>query len=260
MTTILANRPRCVGLALSLCVMWVSGLAVAQQAPRPAPPIPAEQKVGKSPDPRNFEGVWFTGGYDRTYRQLDRSEPPFNAATRKEWLRHIQAEKDGTPIGDAPTRCYPHGVPRLVASPYPVQFIQTPGLITILHEVSHNIRYVHMNQKPPANVKPSFLGYSVGHWEEDTLVIETTALNTRTRIDEEGIVHSDKLKVTEYIRKIEDGQRIEDIIHIEDPGSFIKPWDARRYFNWRPDLHLTEYICEENNRNVPNESGFTTAK
>ena len=90
MTTILANRPRCLGVALSLCVLWVSGLAVAQQAPRPAPPIPPEQKVGKSPDPRNLEGVWFTGGYDRTYKQLDRSEPPFNAATRKEWLRHHQ--------------------------------------------------------------------------------------------------------------------------------------------------------------------------
>ena len=92
MTTILAYRSRSTVLALSLCMMWTSGLAMAQQAARAAPPIPPEQKVGKSPDPRNLEGVWFTNGYDRTYRQLDRSEPPFNAATRKEWLRHIQTQ------------------------------------------------------------------------------------------------------------------------------------------------------------------------
>lgn len=260
MTILHATRVRRAISLLTVSLVSLAGVAAAQQAPRPAPPIPPEQKVGKSPDPRNIEGVWFTGGYDRTYKQLDRSEPPFNAATRKEWLRHIQAEKDGTPIGDAPTRCYPHGVPRLIASPYPIQIIQTPGLITILHEVGHNIRYIYMDQKAPANAKPSFLGHSVGRWVEDTLVVETTALNTRTRIDEEGIVHSGKLKVTEYIRKVDDGQRLENIIHIDDPDSFIKPWDARRNFNWRPDLHLTEYICEENNRNVPNERGFTTAK
>lgn len=260
MTILHATRVRRAISLLTVSLVSLAGVAAAQQAPRPAPPIPPEQKVGKSPDPRNIEGVWFTGGYDRTYKQLDRSEPPFNAATRKEWLRHIQAEKDGTPIGDAPTRCYPHGVPRLIASPYPIQIIQTPGLITILHEVGHNIRYIYMDQKAPANATPSFLGHSVGRWVEDTLVVETTALNTRTRIDEEGIVHSGKLKVTEYIRKVDDGQRLENIIHIDDPDSFIKPWDARRNFNWRPDLHLTEYICEENNRNVPNERGFTTAK
>lgn len=241
-------------VALSLVAV---GVANAQQAERP---VPAAQKVGKSADPQNIEGVWYTRGYDRTYRQLDKSEPPFLPAARTEWLRHIQAEKDGNPIGDAPTRCYPHGVPRIVASPYPIQILQTPGLITILHEVGHNIRYVYMDQPHPKGVKPSFLGHSTGHWEGDTLVVDTVALNTRTRIDEEGISHSDQLHMTERYRKINGGQQLENIMTIEDPVNFARPWQARRNFDWRPDLRLSEYVCEENNRNVPNEQGFTTAK
>jgi hypothetical protein len=256
------NPGRVLGAALGLCAVLLQAAmpAWAQRPPLPDRPVPPEQKVGKSPDPHNLEGVWYTRGYDRTYRQLDRSEPPFNPAGRTEWLRHIQAEKDGNPIGDAPTRCYPHGVPRLVASPYPIQIIQTPGMLTILHEVGHNIRYVYMDQDHPKNPKLSFLGHSVGHWDGDTLVVDTIGFNDRTRIDEEGITHSLKLHMVERYRKINEGQVLENIMTIEDPEIFTKTWQARRNFDWRPDLRLSEYICEENNRNVPNAQGFTTAK
>ena len=70
-----------------------------------------------SPDPHNITGVWWTKGYDRTYRTLDGQLPPFTPAGRAEWDRHIAAEKAGHPIADAPTRCLPHGIPRLMASP-----------------------------------------------------------------------------------------------------------------------------------------------
>jgi hypothetical protein len=231
----------------------LSGLAPAQAA---SPP----QVFQISPDARNFEGVWWTRGYDRTYRQLDKSLPPFNAAGRAEWDRHVAAEKAGNPIGDAPTRCYPHGIPRMVASPYPIHILQTPGLVTLLHEVGHNIRYIHMDQQHPANLKPSFLGHSVGRWEGDTLVVDTIGFNDRTQVDEEGIVHGKKLHVVERYRKIDGGKTLEDIITIEDPDFFTAPWQARRTFIWRPDVRVSEYICEENNRNTPNEAGFTTAK
>ena len=221
----------------------------------------AEKQVfAKSADPRNFEGVWWTRGYDRTYRQLDKSLPPFNAVGKAEWERHVAAEKAGTPIGDAPTRCYPHGIPRMMASPYPIQIIQTPGMLTILHEVGHNIRYIYMDQDHPKNVKPSFLGHSVGRWEGDTLVIDTVAFNDRTRIDEEGIVHSTRLHMVERLRKIDNGNSIENLMTIEDPAYFTQPWQARRTYIWRPDIRLAEYVCEENNRNEPDAQGFTVAK
>ena len=153
------------------------------------------------------------------------------AAGKAEWERHVAAEKAGTPIGDAPTRCYPHGIPRMMASPYPIQIIQTPGMLTMLHEVGHNIRYIYMDQQHPKKLKPSFLGHSIGHWEGDTLVIDTVGFNDRTRIDEEGIVHSDKLHMVERLRKIDNGNAIENLMTIEDPAYFTQPWQARRTYH-----------------------------
>ncbi|MEO6341201.1 MAG: hypothetical protein ABIO39_14255 [Caulobacteraceae bacterium] len=227
-------------------------LAGAGQAAAPLKP--------PSADPREITGVWWTKGYDRTYRTLDGQLPPFTPAGRAEWERHVQAEKDGRPIADAPTRCLPHGVPRLMASPYPIQILQTPGQITFLHEVAHNVRIIHMDEAHPANLDPNYLGHSVGHWEGDTLVVDTVGLNDKTQIDEEGITHSDRLHVVERFRKINSGAALEDLITMEDPVTFVRPWTARRVYEWRPDTRIMEYVCEENNRNEVDATGAVLAR
>jgi len=215
----------------------------------------------KSPGgPRDLDGVWYTRGYDRTYRQLDKSMPPFTERGQREWDEHIRQEKAGTPIADASTQCKPHGVPRIMASPYPIQIIAAPGEINIVHEVGHNQRIIYLDQPHPANPKRTYLGHSVGHWEGDTLVVDTTAYNTNTMVDEEGIGHSEQLHVVERIRKVEDGKRLEDLMTIEDPVYFTKPWQAVRLYDYRPDTDILEYVCEENNRNAPGADGKTTAK
>ena len=96
-----------------------------------------------------------------------------------------------------------HGTPRVMNSPYPLQIIQTKGKTTIVHEVNHNVRHIYMDEPLPASVTPSFLGTSAGHWEGDTLVVETRGVDDRTWIDEVGIIHGKQMKVTERIRKIE---------------------------------------------------------
>jgi hypothetical protein len=220
----------------------------------------AAKPAASSADPRDIAGVWWTKGYDRRYRTLDGQLPPFTPAGKAEWDRHIQAEKDGKPIADAPTRCFPHGIPRLMASPYPIQIIQSPGQITFVHEVGHNIRLIYMDEAHPKDLDKTFLGHSVGRWEGDTLVVDTVALNDRTQIDEEGITHSDKLHVVERFRKINGGTQLENLITIEDPETFTRPWTTRRTYEWRPDIRLMEYVCEENNRNEPDHTGVTVAK
>ena len=154
---------------------------------------------------------------------------PLEAASRQ---HHLDMEKAGTPIADAPTQCFPHGMPRLMASPYPIQFVYAPGLITILHEVAHNVRYIHMDGKPaPADTPRTLLGYSVGHWEGNTLVIVTDHFNDRTQIDEESLSHGLKLKVTEHITKFTNkygGVELRNLITIDDPDHFTKPWTAER--------------------------------
>jgi hypothetical protein len=229
-------------------------------------------KIPAPTDPRDFSGVWWTRGYDRTFRPVtdrpmrpDQSASllpmtPVEAASRQ---HHLDMEKAGTPIADAPTQCFPHGVPRLIASPYPVEFVYAPGLITLLHEVAHNVRFIHLDGKPaPADTPRSFLGYSAGHWEGNTLVIVTDHFNDRTQIDEESLSHGLQLKVTERMTKFTNkygGVEIRDLITIEDPEHFTKPWTAERLFPWRGDIHLAEYSCEENNRNAP-VNGIAVAK
>jgi len=234
---------------------------------------PAEWSKNPAPqDPRDFSGVWWTRGYDRTFRPV--TDPPLSPAAAVKFLpltaaeaanrqHHLDMEKAGTPIADAPTQCFPHGIPRLIASPYPIQYVYSPGLITILHETAHNVRFIHMDGKPaPANTQRTFLGYSVGHWEGNTLVIFTDHFNDRTQIDEEALSHGLKLTVTEHITKFTNGSggvELRNRFTIDDPDHFTHPWTAERTFPWRGDIRIAEYSCEENNRNAP-KNGITVAK
>ncbi len=256
------STPGTLALLNLLACVPVSGTLAAATAPDSPPPA----------DPRDFSGVWWTRGYDRTFRPVtDPPLPPaqsarllpFTANEASSWQHHLDMEKAGTPIADAPTQCFPHGVPRLIASPYPVQFVYSPGLITLLHETAHNVRYIHMDGKPaPRDTPRTFLGYSVGHWEGNTLVVFTDHFNDRTQIDEEGLSHGLKLSVTERITKVTQpagGVELRDRITIEDPDHFTAPWTAQRRFAWRGDIRIAEYSCEENNRNAP-KNGITVAK
>jgi hypothetical protein len=280
-------------LATSGLLFMTSPVAQAQEGEGPptagprTPPTPeqiaarekraAEQSAewNRNPapsDPRDFSGVWWTRGYDRTFRPVtDHPMPPDQSAKllpltpleAKSRAHHLYMESIGKPIADAPTQCFPHGIPRLMASPYPIQFVYSPGLITILHEVAHNVRYIHMDGKPPPpNTPRTFLGYSVGHWEGDTLVIVTDHYNGRTQIDEESLSHGLKLKTTERFTKFTNkygGVELRNLITIEDPDHYTRPWTTERTYPWRGDIRIQEYSCEENNRNAP-ENGITVAK
>src|SRR6185295_17727592 len=125
-----------------------------------------------SSDPHDIDGVWWTKGYDRNFRPIEGQLPPFTERGKREWERNVKADEAGTPVADAPTGCLPHGIPRLLASPYPIQIITPPDQMTWAHEVKRNQRYIYLNEEQPKSVKPTYLGHSVGHWEGDTLVID----------------------------------------------------------------------------------------
>ena len=245
----------------AICFLLLGALAaaVAFAAQSDVVEGPLIRPAASSKDPRDLSGVWFIRLYNRQINSTLGRIPPFTEHGKAEWDKRVKAEKDGTPIADASAYCWPHGVPRVMNSPYPIQIIQTAGETTIVHEVAHNIRHIYMDQPHPQNLQLSFLGDSVGHWEGDELVIDTVGLNDRTWIDEVGVIHGKQLHVVERIRKIEDGHALENIIRIEDPEFFKQPWYARITYAWRPDLRLSEYVCEENNRNMP-EAGHTVAK
>ncbi len=135
-----------------------------------------------------------------------------------------------------------------MASPYPIQIDYLPNEIVILHEVAHNVRYIHMDQKAaPANTPLTYMGYSVGRWQGNTLVIDTDHFNDKTQVDEESLSHGLKLQVHEEITKFTNkygGVELRNLITISDPDHYTHPWTAERLYPWRGDVKVTEYTCE----------------
>ena len=221
-----------------------------------APPTLGEPGLrdAKMPDSvPNISGVWQVRGFDRRTKPADGSETPWQPWAQKIFEERAAAEKAGKPMFDPTAACLPSGMPRLIASPYPVEIVQTPDKTVFLYEAQHLFRVVHMNAEHPRKVEPSFMGHAVGKWDGDTLVIDTVGLVKTTQIDEGGTMHSDALHVVERIRRVDKG--LEILFTIDDPKAFTKSWTAKRTWIWRPDVRLLEYVCEENNRNAPDDTG-----
>ena len=222
---------------------------------RAAPPGSAPP----NPDPHDFEGVWQVQGYEYLLGPEPGVPPPLKDKYMKLLEQRIRAKNRGTPEADTETQCLGHGMPRVMESPYPIEIVQTPGRITILHEVAHELRTIYMNRPHPKHPRVTFNGDSVGHWEGDTLVVDTIAIDPRSFIDDEGSSHSGKEHVIERFHKIDGGAEIALTITVEDPVTLEHPYSYKRIYHWRPDIRPQEYVCEENNRNAP-VNGITVAK
>ena len=222
-------------------------------------PVKPRPGAPPNPDPKNFEGVWWLRGYE----YLLGPEPGVPAPLKPQYIellkKRIREKNAGVPETDTSTACFPHGMPRLMESPYPIEIVQTPGRVTFLHEVAHEIRRIYLDQPQPKTLKDTFLGHSVGHWEGDTLVVDTIGINDKSFIDDEGEAHSNKEHLTERYRKIDGGRQIELIMTVDDPVTLEHPYSYKRFYEWRPDVRPAEYVCEENNRNAP-VNGVTVAK
>jgi hypothetical protein len=167
------------------------------------------------------------------------------------WAEKVYKEHKGALSKDDPEAlCLPPGVPRMSTTPYPWTIVQTPKLIVIVYEGGAHIwRKIFMDGRAhDPNAVETWLGDSTGHWEGDTLVVETVGQNDKTWLDEAGIPHSSDMKVIERIRR-PDMAHLEIEHTIDDPKTFSKPWK----FTTHPTLlngELIEYICQENNRDV----------
>jgi hypothetical protein len=122
------------------------------------------------------------------------------------------------------SRCWATGVPTYLLNPGgPTFFVQTPEKVTMIWQMDHQVRHIYLDVPHSANPKPSWYGESVGHYEGDTLVVDTIGQNTETFVDNYRTPHSDKLHVVERFRLIEDGKGLEAEVTMEDPATFIRP-------------------------------------
>ncbi len=156
--------------------------------------------------------------------------------------RAILAEFD--PIEDAPlANCAPKGMPYIMSQPYPIEFVEQDDTILLRIEEYDLVRVIHMTSAAPADEQPpSLLGYSVGRWEDDTLVVETTSVNY-PYFNESGIPQSGGGEYIERINAAEDGSRLEYEITITDPATFTEPLVFEKSWVWLSNVTVEPYDC-----------------
>lgn len=146
------------------------------------------------------------------------------------------------------TRCLPFGLPLMDAAPFPIKITQAQGEIILLYEHDTQFRQVFLDgRKLPADPLPSWLGYSVGKWDGDALVVDTIGLNDKSWLDAFGHPHSDEMRVTErFLRK--DFGHMEIAVTVTDLKMYTRPFTVKLPMRLMPDTELFEHICTENEK------------
>jgi hypothetical protein len=173
----------------------------------------------------------------------------------KPWAAKLYAERQENYGRDRPSgRCLPHSVTDFDALFTPKKFIQTPGLVILLFEAYHSYRQIFTDGRSlPSRLDPAWFGYSIGKWEGDTLVVETTGLNEQTWLDDGGHPHSDALHITERFRRRDFGH-MDVQVTIDDAKTYDKPWTVTIPWEYLPDTELLDWVCE-NNKDVEHMVG-----
>jgi len=228
--------------ATLIAVLTISLLPVSAQAETP-----------------DISGTWWATEYHAGIQLVGGGDLPLTAAGKVAFETNVAGLKDGSITDEARKFCVPDGLPRVLATPYPFEIIQAPpGQITIIHELNHQIRIVAMDKPMPGEKElttfPFYNGHSVGHFEGDTLVIETAGFNGKTFIDATGAPHTDEMRTTERLRRIGPTQ-LEDVIAVHDPAYYSKDWQARFVYNQRDDVRLEDYVCGEPHRDISSVAG-----
>jgi len=236
-------------LAMILCVTSISLTAQWPNHPTTGLPRTADGKPNLSaPAPRSADGkpdlsgVWAVRNGNALFYITSDLKPeemrPWAAALYKERESNFRKDTDGI-------ACRPPGPKAGIGvGNFPVKVVQTPNLVVMLYEYQTLFRQVFTDGRAlPQDANPTWMGYSVGHWEGDSLLVTTAGYNDRTTLDLAGHPHTEALRVTErYHRR--DAGHLDLQVTFEDPKSYTRPWTVPVQFDLVPDGDLIEYICE----------------
>ena len=173
-------------------------------------------------------------------------QPPFTALGAERW-RTVDTSKDPTGI------CLPAGPSRGFTAPFPFLLVQHADAVSILFEYQATWRAIHLDGRghpDDVNEYPYFMGHSLGRWEGDTLVVDTTGIDERSWLDTAGHEHSAKLRLTERFTKT-GADTMQWVVTYDDPVFFTRPWSITRTFTrGKAGDRLLPYTCNENNKDV----------
>lgn len=236
--------------AAGAATLAMAGAAIAQDAAIPRADGHAE--IEQLPD---FTGVW-NPDWSLLFGANGRraAEPELTPAAQEKFdaFRARQAEEGVDQSRQV--HCVPPGMPGIMRQPYPIEFLFTPGRVTIFAETYSQARRIYTDGRAlPDDPDLLFNGSSVGRWDGDTLLVDTVGFSPVTEIAA-GIPHSDKMKISERMwLESPDVLRIETTI--TDPEVLAEPFVEQLAFRKQPDWEIREYVCQENNRLVSEDGG-----
>ncbi|MDX1561947.1 MAG: hypothetical protein R3305_03430, partial [Gammaproteobacteria bacterium] len=191
--------------------------------------VPAQ---AEPPRPVDFSGIW-----SRTSSGIAKVHLDYTAAAQR-------AVDDYHYLDDPALRCVSPGVVRVSGWPYPLEILQNDTQLTILYESFHEVRRIHLDGRDfPAELPHRAMGYSIGHWEGSTLVVETRQL-TQAFVDLNGQPLSEDARVIERMSLSDDGQRMRSEMTIFDPANYRRPIVRHRQWRKTPETVILEYDCD----------------
>jgi hypothetical protein len=175
-------------------------------------------------------------------------ESPILPTAAELFRRNMEAR--GTVFELSPTaRCLPQGLPRADLFNYaPFKIIETPGVLAVLYELDNTYRQIYTDgRKLPVDPQPAWLGYSVGHWEGDTLVVDAAGFNDKTWLDLSGHPHSEDLHIQERFHRRDFGH-MDLSVTVDDPKMYAKRFTVNVTEVLVPDSDILETVCNENEK------------
>ena len=198
--------------------------------PGPVPPL----------DPRHgtSNAGFFERGTQPTFEMGDPDAPILQPWAKAQVRARNDAIQAGKPGFTRQASCWPNGTPAFLLYPQqPVFFVQGPKEVLIIWQGDHQVCHVYLDQPHSRNPKPSWNGESVGHYEGDTLIVDTIAISEKTLVDNFATPHTGGLHTVERYRMSDDRMRLEVQLHVDDPGAFTTSWDAiQRYRRSEPKV------------------------
>jgi hypothetical protein len=183
------------------------------------------------------------------FRIGDLSNPILKPQTRETMHRDNEEVKNGKIAYTPRSSCMPAGVPSFsLFVVEPVYFVQSEKEVLITYSGDHQVRHVYMNVPHTPKPKPSWYGESVGHYEGDSLVVDTIGQNDRTFVDNYRTPHSKKLHVVERYHLTESGKFLQVDIRLDDPDAFTMPWTAIQRYRRVERRPMLEEACAESNQ------------
>ncbi len=218
----------------------------SSHAPAPAPASNASDAAAT----HDLTGVWNAMRSDYDTASFSKGDPPMTpwGEAQLKAAKPSQGPR-GVPLAETTDRvykCFPPGMPYIYLQLFPVQIVQTPKEVIEIFEYDHMVRYIFTDgRKHPDDLTPTYNGHSIGHWEGDTLVVDTVGLNGKIWLDRVGHPDSEQMHIVERIHRVSE-KILQVDFKFDDPKSYLRPWTATMRFQLLPDWDILEHVCEDN--------------